>query len=246
MNNIDVCLKNVGSQGSFSPEQRTSQNLEQLHSIEGENLECLSNDGNDVDKINQYILSVKKDNKAADSLYHRNGIDSVKEDSMTKALKKAMSENFHDNEEHPQTLFYKNLWLEAEAALCASNLRARFNSARSGMEKHESPKNKPKIVTKHLSLMLLLVQTPLGNWHLRLRCPEDAARHKDVGNSVLSSDFEVSVKQDVAEKLGLDKKKTAVTCIEDIDSSFPTSKMKGLWECSSIHFAHRDWEQPYR
>lgn len=79
-----------------------------------------------------------------------------------------------------------------------------------------------------------------------LRCPEDAARHKDVGNSVLSSDFEVSVKQDVAEKLGLDKKKTAVTCIEDIDSSFPTSKMKGLWECSSIHFAHRDWEQPYR
>lgn len=52
--------------------------------IEGENLECLSNDGNDVDKINQYILSVKKDNKAADSLYHRNGIDSVKEDSMTK------------------------------------------------------------------------------------------------------------------------------------------------------------------
>lgn len=52
--------------------------------IEGENLECLSNGGNDVDKINQYILSVKKDNKAADSLYLRNRIDSVKEDSMTK------------------------------------------------------------------------------------------------------------------------------------------------------------------
>ncbi|XP_050943460.1 uncharacterized protein LOC103501179 isoform X3 [Cucumis melo] len=239
MNNIDVCLKNVGSQGSFSPEQRTSQNLEQLHSIEGENLECLSNDGNDVDKINQYILSVKKDNKAADSLYHRNGIDSVKEDSMTKALKKAMSENFHDNEEHPQTLFYKNLWLEAEAALCASNLRARFNSARSGMEKHESPKTSPAVsVTSH-------ADDVFTRFHI-LRCPEDAARHKDVGNSVLSSDFEVSVKQDVAEKLGLDKKKTAVTCIEDIDSSFPTSKMKGLWECSSIHFAHRDWEQPYR
>lgn len=50
-----------------------------------------------------------------------------------------MSENFHDDEERPQTLLYKNLWLEAEAALCASNLRARFHSARSGMEKHESP-----------------------------------------------------------------------------------------------------------
>lgn len=277
MNNIDFCLKSVGSQGSLSPEQRTSQNIEhfhQLHSdvgvlksqsqmtkIEGENLECLSNGGNDVDKINQYILSVKKDNKAADSLYLRNRIDSVKEDSMTKALKKAMSENFHDDEERPQTLLYKNLWLEAEAALCASNLRARFHSARSGMEKHESPEvreqakncdealisdacpgintiGKLASKTKVGSTSFVSFQTSpavsvtshaddlITRFHI-LKCRDDAARHKDDGNSVLSFDVEVSDKQDVAEKLELDKKQTAVTSIKDIDSSFPTSKIKG-------------------
>lgn len=56
----------------------------QMTKIEGENLERLSNDRNGVEETNQYILSVKKDKEAADSLYLRNGIDSMKEDSMTK------------------------------------------------------------------------------------------------------------------------------------------------------------------
>ncbi|XP_038891692.1 uncharacterized protein LOC120081084 [Benincasa hispida] len=278
INNLDVCLKSVGSQGSLSPEQRTSQNLEQFHQlhldvgvlksqlqmtkIEGGNLECLSNDGNDVDKKNQYMLSVKKDREAADSLYLRNRIDSVKEDSMTKALKKAMSENFHDDEEHPQTLLYKNLWLEAEAALCANNLRARLNSARSEMEKHESPKVRENV--KNLDEALISDASPGSNtigtlasktkvgstsfvsfqtspavsvtshaaddvitrFHI-LKCREDVVRHRDVGNLVTLSDFEVLGKKDVAEKSALDKKQTAVPYIKDMDSSFPTSKVKG-------------------
>ena len=63
---------------------RVLKSQSQMTKIEGKNLECLSNDGNGVEETNQYILSIKKDKEAADSLYLRNGIDSMKEDSMTK------------------------------------------------------------------------------------------------------------------------------------------------------------------
>lgn len=53
------------------------------------------------------------------------------------ALKKVLGENFNDDDEktHPRTLMYKNLWLEAEAALCAVNYKARFNRMKRDMSK---------------------------------------------------------------------------------------------------------------
>lgn len=56
----------------------------EMTKIEGEKLECLSNDRNAVEGKNEYISSVKKDKEAIDFLNFRNGIDSIKEDSMTK------------------------------------------------------------------------------------------------------------------------------------------------------------------
>ncbi|XP_023541621.1 uncharacterized protein LOC111801731 isoform X1 [Cucurbita pepo subsp. pepo] len=281
MNNLDVCINSVGSQGSLSPEQRTSQSLEQFHQlhahfqdlgvlksqsqmtkIEGENLECLSNDRNGVEETNRHILSVKKDKEAAGSHHLRNGIDSMKEDSMTKALKKVLSENFHDDEEHPQTLLYKNLWLQAEAALCASNLRARFNSAKSEMEKHESPKVKEHAKnhnqlfvsgaspgsntiaevaskTKVGSTSFVSVQTSptvsvrshasddvITRFNI-LKHRDDEAKLRDAENSGTLSDFEVSVKQGMVEKSALEKEQTAGPHMKDMDSSFPSSKVKG-------------------
>ncbi|KAG6574267.1 hypothetical protein SDJN03_28154, partial [Cucurbita argyrosperma subsp. sororia] len=280
MNNLDVCINSV-AQGSLSPEQRTSQSLEQFHQlhahfqdlgvlksqtqmtkIEGENLECLSNDRNGVEETNRYILSVKKDKEAAGSHHLRNGIDSMKEDSMTKALKKVLSENFHDDEEHPQTLLYKKLWLQAEAALCASNLRARFNSAKSEMEKHESPKVKEhaknhnqlfvsgassgsntiaKVAskTKVGSTPFVSVQTSpavsvrshasddvITRFNI-LKHRDDEAKLRDAENSGTLSDFEVSVKQRMVEKSALEKEQTAGPHMKDMDSSFPSSKVKG-------------------
>ena len=52
------------------------------------------------------------------------------------AIKKVLIENFHEKEEaHPQVLLYKNLWLEAEAALCSINYMARFNNMKNEIEK---------------------------------------------------------------------------------------------------------------
>ncbi|KAJ0231435.1 hypothetical protein HA466_0300800 [Hirschfeldia incana] len=47
---------------------------------------------------------------------------------MTQSIKNILASNFPDGEEnHSQTLLYKNLWLETEAALCSSTCMARYH-----------------------------------------------------------------------------------------------------------------------
>lgn len=60
--------------------------------------------------------------------------DVNKDDRMTKAMKKVLQENFQDGKEtHSESLLYKNLWLEAEAALCSFSLRARYDRVKMEM-----------------------------------------------------------------------------------------------------------------
>lgn len=59
------------------------------------------------------------------------------------AMKKILVENFHEKDEtHPQVLLYKNLWLEAEAALCSTNYMARFNKIKIEIEESKLDKGK--------------------------------------------------------------------------------------------------------
>lgn len=52
------------------------------------------------------------------------------------AIKKVLSENFVEEEDDKlQILLYKNLWLEAEAALCSINCKARFDRMKFELEK---------------------------------------------------------------------------------------------------------------
>lgn len=56
------------------------------------------------------------------------------------AIKKVLSENFvEDKDAQPQVLLYKNLWLEAEAALCSVNYKARFDRMKVELERCKSP-----------------------------------------------------------------------------------------------------------
>ncbi|CAK8567721.1 unnamed protein product [Lathyrus sativus] len=62
----------------------------------------------------------------------------TKEENMTKAIKNILSENFDDDDAEAtvsQTLLYKNLWLEAEAALCSVSYKNRYNQMKIEMEK---------------------------------------------------------------------------------------------------------------
>ncbi|CAI8598641.1 unnamed protein product [Vicia faba] len=64
------------------------------------------------------------------------GAEMTKEENMTKAIKNILSENFDDDEAtESQTLLYKNLWLEAEAALCSVSYKNRYNQMKIEMEK---------------------------------------------------------------------------------------------------------------
>lgn len=71
----------------------------------------------------------------------------AKEDNMTQAIMKVLSENFDDEEETPpQSLLYKNLWLEAEAELCSINYKARYKRMKTEMEKSSSYKGKENAI----------------------------------------------------------------------------------------------------
>lgn len=60
----------------------------------------------------------------------------VKNDNMTQAIKKVLIDNFVEEEDEKlQILLYKNLWLEAEAALCSINYKARFDRMKIELEK---------------------------------------------------------------------------------------------------------------
>ncbi|XP_010503607.1 PREDICTED: uncharacterized protein LOC104780769 isoform X2 [Camelina sativa] len=63
--------------------------------------------------------------KPLDSLGVKEPVD---KNEMTQSIKNILASNFPDGEEnHPQTLLYKNLWLETEAALCSTTCMARYH-----------------------------------------------------------------------------------------------------------------------
>ncbi|KAG5558937.1 hypothetical protein RHGRI_008773 [Rhododendron griersonianum] len=73
-------------------------------------------------------ISGKVVEKFSDSFSLRGNADNVKDDNMVQAIKGVLEKDFPCEEEtQPETVLYKNLWLEAEAALCSMSYRARFN-----------------------------------------------------------------------------------------------------------------------
>ncbi|XP_022722674.1 uncharacterized protein LOC111279855 isoform X2 [Durio zibethinus] len=129
INNLDTCMsKNIGQESFFS----------ELH----EGISMGRPQVAAIDVLSQYVQekgkhSGKKDEKCSDFVSVKSGPDiKVKNDKMTQAIKKILIENFHEGEEaQPEVLLYKNLWLEAEAALCSISYMARFNNMKIEIEK---------------------------------------------------------------------------------------------------------------
>ncbi|PSS04510.1 Secreted beta-glucosidase adg3 precursor [Actinidia chinensis var. chinensis] len=88
-------------------------------------------------------ISGKEVEKFPDFASLRDDADIVKDDNMVQALKEVLKKDFDSEEEmQAETLLYKNLWLEAEAALCFASYRARFNRMKIEMEKCKTHKAK--------------------------------------------------------------------------------------------------------
>ncbi|XP_059628920.1 uncharacterized protein LOC132271534 isoform X2 [Cornus florida] len=162
INNLDACLSKKNrrmtpTRESFSPQQSISQKLgvlPDLHKASSASKpkvtgEAAANSHGQIkfqrmhkEKRNHNAAG-KKVNRFPDFLSLRDDADIVRDDSMVQAIKKVLNENFCGEEEmQTQTLLYKNLWLEAEAALCAINYRARFDRTKIEMEKCNSLKAK--------------------------------------------------------------------------------------------------------
>ncbi|XP_012474696.1 uncharacterized protein LOC105791251 isoform X1 [Gossypium raimondii] len=134
--NLNTCMsKNVGQESFLSDlHEGTSMGRPQVAAI---------------DFWSQHVQektkhSGKKDEKCSDFIPFENGTDiKARNDKMTQAMKKILVENFHEKDEtHPQVLLYKNLWLEAEAALCSTNYMARFNKIKIEIEESKLDKRK--------------------------------------------------------------------------------------------------------
>ncbi|XP_019054744.1 PREDICTED: uncharacterized protein LOC104605916 isoform X2 [Nelumbo nucifera] len=83
-------------------------------------------------------MTSKKEDKLQDFVFWSDGIDYESNNDMTQAIKKILEENLDEEEMHPQALLYKNLWLEAEAALCSMKYKARVACMKMKMEKCKS------------------------------------------------------------------------------------------------------------
>ncbi|OVA03004.1 hypothetical protein BVC80_8797g20 [Macleaya cordata] len=71
--------------------------------------------------------------------------DFEKDDGMTQRIKKLLKETVDDEEVSlPKIQLYKNLWLEAEAALCSMKYNVRFASMKIEMEKYKLQQEKGK------------------------------------------------------------------------------------------------------
>ncbi|KAL7183474.1 hypothetical protein ACSBR2_025808 [Camellia fascicularis] len=93
-------------------------------------------------KRNRTLFSKEVD-KFPDFVSLSDDVDNLKNNNTVQAIKEVLKEDFNGCEEmQSETLLYKNLWLEAEAALCFSSYRARFNRMKIEMEKCKSHNTK--------------------------------------------------------------------------------------------------------
>ncbi|XP_042498603.1 uncharacterized protein LOC122076983 isoform X2 [Macadamia integrifolia] len=138
------CLRNLPDPQKVSGTCRS-----QVNSVEAVNVHSQ----NDLEgKMHSYV-SNKQGNKLEDfvSMEDEKGIEI--DHDMTQAIKKIMKEKFDNEETHPQTILFKNLWLEAEAALCSIKYKARYARLKTEMEKcnRDQEKGKPIDTGVHLN-----------------------------------------------------------------------------------------------
>ncbi|CAN8278413.1 unnamed protein product [Cochlearia groenlandica] len=108
VDNLTKCLKKITGNKTTAGEESRPSNID-------------LNEASDVAAKDCQGLNVKP----LDSFGIKEPVD---KNEMTQSIKNILSSNFPDGEEnHPQTLLYKTLWLETEAALCSTSCMARYH-----------------------------------------------------------------------------------------------------------------------
>ncbi|KAG2311561.1 hypothetical protein Bca4012_026029 [Brassica carinata] len=104
--------------------------------------------------------------KPLDSFGLKEPVDKDKyEDEMTQGIKNILASNFPDGEDnHPQTLLYKSLWLETEAALCSTTCMTRYHRIKKeiGNLKLQNRENSAHASTTFMQEPFLDLQKPVS------------------------------------------------------------------------------------
>ncbi|XAR71569.1 hypothetical protein NMG60_11017908 [Bertholletia excelsa] len=147
ISNIDACLSKkivhmTPTQESMFPQQGTQEctKLPVLQKVvatgsllvtEADTISCV--------QFEHDILSGKEVENFSSIAPLMDEADMGENDNVVQAIKQVLEKDFVTDEEmQAETLLFKNLWLEAEAALCSISYRARFNRMKIEMEKNKS------------------------------------------------------------------------------------------------------------
>ncbi|XP_037496651.1 uncharacterized protein LOC105640811 isoform X2 [Jatropha curcas] len=154
ISNLDLCmLKNVETMTSLQESVIPQKASSQLHGKSAKlqkdmNASLIDPPNSEAQFKRQHVqdnelntVPDKNDEKLPNFGSLRAAADISIDDNMTQAIRKALKESFHVEEEtDPQVILYKNLWLEAEALLCSAGCMARYQRMKSEMEKCDSQK----------------------------------------------------------------------------------------------------------
>ncbi|KAM2281965.1 hypothetical protein ACFX1S_042489 [Malus domestica] len=141
INNLHICISKNGEKLSPTQEMPLSQqNTAQCNGEFTEHNKVVSADRGPLASASNI------QDEVTGSVFGKSDKNMAKEDKMTQAIKKILSENFHAEETDPQALLYKNLWLEAEAVLCSINYKDRFNRVKIEMDNCEAEKSKDNFI----------------------------------------------------------------------------------------------------
>ncbi|GAB4858628.1 hypothetical protein Ancab_010101 [Ancistrocladus abbreviatus] len=97
-------------------------------------------DWNSLGEDKRYFLLHRQNNDLLDSMSGKDCPDTSGSDRITQAIKRVLQESLPIEQADSNALLYKNLWLEAEAALCAFTIQTRFNRMMLEMDKFKHDK----------------------------------------------------------------------------------------------------------
>nr|GEV84804.1 hypothetical protein [Tanacetum cinerariifolium] len=184
--------------------------------------------------------------------------DLPKDHNMIQTIKSVLDENLECSEDpSSDTMLYKNLWLEAEAELCVSSYRARFDRAKREMGKPKASAQDVSDVASDIKKISTSIFSPIApkviHEAARTKTPDTLANNSSIPNNVdhiVNDDVENSVmarfnilkRREESNPVNMAEKEPGV----DVEASIDGTENSRVAEAPRLkhHFGEADDEFP--
>ncbi|GKB45988.1 hypothetical protein Tco_0896741 [Tanacetum coccineum] len=177
--------------------------------------------------------------------------DLPKDNNMIQTIKKVLDENLECSEDpSSDTMLYKNLWLEAEAELCVSSYRARFDRVKREMGKPKAAAQDVSDVASDIKKISTSIFSPIAHKVMheaaRTKTPDTLANNpsipynvdhivNDVENSVMAR-FNILKRREESNPVNMAEKEPGV----DVEASIDGTENSGV--AKAPHLKHHSGE----